>query len=174
MPSGSGLIEGTFEGNGQGIVYNPEYVNSDNELPSDSDSQLGDTDSSQTGGNSGTSTVRTEVGGNLGSSYLSFNTYLLLQESVRRLSSSIGLRPLNHRFQGHRESNKFNLWIQKLAAISSSLFITSKSANDTLEATELDDVYPLDEEIELMQHTNEQIRYKEWLLLRSADNKWYK
>jgi hypothetical protein len=174
MPRGSSLIEGTFEGNGEGIVYNPEYVNNDNQLPSDGDASNVDTDSSQTGGGAGTSTVREEQGGNLGTSYLSFNTYLLLQESVRRLSSSIGLRPVNHRFQGHRESNKFNLWIQKLGAISSSLFITSKAANDTLEATEIQDVYPLDEEIELMQHTNEQIRYKEWLLLRSPDNKWYK
>jgi len=109
----------------------------------------------------------------LGTTYLNYSTYLLLQES-RRLSGDFnGFIPPNHRYRGHREANKFNLSIQKLIAVCTKLFIDLNTANETLKTSEANDVYLTEAEIQNIYHISEQLRFKEWLLLKDVDSNWF-
>ncbi len=109
----------------------------------------------------------------LGTTYLSYSTYLLLKES-RRLSGDFNgfMRP-NHRYRGHREANKFNLSMQKLITVCTKLYIDLNTANDLLKTSETNDVYLTEAEIRDMYHISEQLRFKEWLLLKDVDSAWF-
>lgn len=127
----------------------------------------------QTGGVEGSQIIQPEIGGDLGSLYLDNNKFQLLSEARRRSSFFNGISRVNNRYRGHRESGKFNLIIQKFLTISCSLFSTLKPANTSLTTTELADTYPTEEEIQHIQHINIQITYKEWLLMKDDDKRWF-
>jgi hypothetical protein len=117
--------------------------------------------------------ISSEKPGDLGSLYLDKNRFLLLAESRRDNASFNGLATVNLRFRGHREANKFNLIMQKLVTICASLFLTLRSSNKTLITRESTDMYPTDTEIEELYHIREQITFKEWLLLKDDNKRWY-
>ncbi len=124
-------------------------------------------------GGPGSQTVTSEVGGDLGSRYQSLNSFLLLQEALRENASFNGMRSLNHRYRGHREAGKFNLAIQQVLAMCVTHYLTLKEANTTLQDQELDEMYPTDAEIQAFYHIREQIEFKEWLLLKDENRRWF-
>lgn len=124
-------------------------------------------------GAKGSQTITPEVPGDLGTRYLDLNTYLLLQESLRKSSTLNGIRPLNHRFRGHRESYKFLLPIQRFITICGSSYLALDTWNTALRTQETVDMYPTEEEMQAYLHSLEQIRFKEWLLLRDSDRRWF-
>lgn len=125
------------------------------------------------GGDYGSQVINEETEGDLGSAYMDLNRYLLLAESKRENSSFNGVSHVNHRYRGHRESNKFNLMMQKVVTICASLFLSLRAANQILKTRELDDMYPTDTEIAELYHTRVQITFKEWQLLKDDDKRWF-
>jgi len=105
--------------------------------------------------------------------YQNLNKFLLLTEARRTSASFNGTTPINLRFRGHREANKFNLMLQKLLTICARLFLQLRAIDITLKTRELNDMYPTDTEISELNHIREQLKFKEWMLLKSDDKRWY-
>lgn len=171
--SGSGI--GTSGGSGPpggggGIGSYPPILPAPGEgMFKDLDDSLG---ASSKGGVQGSQSVYSEIPGDLGSLYMNLNRFLLLAESKRENQTFIGLVSYNHRFRGHREAHKFNLFMQKLLTICSSLYLDMNTANNSLRTQELQ-VYPTDTEITEVYHVYQQIRFKEWLLSKEEDDRWF-
>lgn len=119
----------------------------------------------------GNQEVLSEIPGDLGRLYLNLNRFLLLAES-RRKTPETNFYPLNHRFRGHRESHKFNLLLQKLITLCVSMYETLRNSNIDLKAIE-SSPYPSNTEVMEYYHITQQIRFKEWLLTKDEDKKWY-
>lgn len=145
-----------------------------NDLPGDTlidpGNDLGD---AEDGGLPGTTVITSETPGDLGTLYLDVNKYLLLMESRRENATLNGIVPINHRYRGHREAPKFNLFIQRVLALVSSLFLTLRSSNAALKTKELTSVYPTEGEIQNIYHVRKQIEFKEWQLLKSDTTRWF-
>jgi hypothetical protein len=131
---------------------------------------LGDVDLD---GTYGGQVINEETSGDLGTAYLDLNRYLLLAESKRENSDFNDVSHVNHRYRGHRESNKFNLIMQKVVTVCARLFLSLRSANQVLKVREMDDMYPTDTEIAELYHTRIQIVFKEWQLLKDDDKRWF-
>lgn len=159
--SGSSSVTGT---NGGGGVPSPIPVGGTNSLPIIDPATI----------NAGSSTVQTEVGGNLGSRFINYNTFALTQLSLRQNASYNGASTINLRFMGHRESNKFNLMIQKALSSYSTLLVSLRAANTGLQNSEVNQVYPLNSEISNYYHAKSQIEFKEWLLLKDSNTLWFR
>ena len=127
----------------------------------------------ETAGRRGVRVVIPEIPGDLGSQYADLNEILLMAESHRALGSFNGMSSVNHRYRGHREANKFNLIIQKVASLCSRLFLQLRSSNNTLKTRESASMYPTDTEITLIYYIQSQIAFKEWLLLKDDNIKWF-
>jgi hypothetical protein len=121
----------------------------------------------------GSQVLNEEIAGDLGETYLNLNRHLLLSEARRDSAAFNGISHVNHRYRGHRESNKFNLMMQKVVTICNALFFPLRAANQILKTRELDDMYPTDTEIAELYHTSVQIMFKEWQLLKDDDKRWF-
>lgn len=124
-------------------------------------------------GEYGSVIIDTEIPGDLGTLYITQNKHLLLSEAFRESALFNGFSNINCRFRGHRESNKLNLIAQKMMTICGSIYLMLKSSNETLEIRELEDMYPTNTEIQNIYHISEQIMFKEYLLLKDDDNRWF-
>lgn len=96
----------------------------------------------------------------------------LRSRSLREVANENLMRPWNHRYRGHREGFKFNLHLQRLLAQCAYQFNTLKTKDSNLDTVE-SEVYPTDSEIALYSHVFTQIRFKEYLLMRDANVRWY-
>ena len=134
---------------------------------------VADTVQSDNFGSNGSVTVTPEVDGDLGSLYMNLNTYLLLQQSRRQNSTLNGIYMPNHRYRGHREANKFNLVIQSMLTQCVSMFLTLRTSNLALTTSEITDMYPTETEIQKVYHVQQQLRFKEWLLMKDEDKRWF-
>lgn len=178
MPFGGGGASERDGGNGpSGVGAGGAYNNPTPQIPAPGEGMFVDLPFSlgaaQDGGIPGSQVVIPEVPGDLGSIYTTLNTYLLLVESRRENASFNGMTKINNRYRGHREAFKYNLIMQKLAAISAQLYLILKSANDTLKTRETVDAYPTDTEVAEIYHIQAQIKFKEWMLLKQEDKKWF-
>lgn len=129
--------------------------------------------SPESGGNFGTDIVSEDIPGDLGTLYLDKNKFLLLRESLRENASYSGVPDVNIRYRGHRESNKFNLVIQRLVTVCAYFYLELRSCNVVLTTRELDDMYPTDTEVSCIYHVQSQISFKEWMLLKDDNKRWY-
>lgn len=125
------------------------------------------------GSSPGSSTVVPEVPGDLGTRFTNLSTYLLLIEARRQSSTINGMYPYNHRYRGHREAHKFNLEMQRTVTMCGLLYLSLRDANTSLTTSEIDSMYPTDTEIQNYYHCSEQLRFKEWLLIKDEDKRWY-
>lgn len=111
-------------------------------------------------------------GGDLGDPNYNFNTRLLLNKAYRETAQENVLTPLNHRYRGNREAWKFLLPMQRLLAFSSSEYISLEERYRNLETTESQSCLT-DDEISTIYHIMKQIRFKEWLLLKDTNVRWF-
>jgi hypothetical protein len=120
-----------------------------------------------------------ELPGDLGQLFVSSNTLQLTKKSLRsNASTNVASTTRNHRFSGHREHWKFNLAMQTLLATCATMFYILDERNTT--ARDLEQVLgpaesdsPTLSETALFCHIREQIAFKEWLIMRDADVKWF-
>lgn len=113
------------------------------------------------------------VEGDLGQRFMTLKTYIQSRISIRDTASLVGMQRFNHRFSGHRESHKFLYTIQKVLLDGVSFYKSMRLQENTLKSSEVVDIYPTDTEIAIISHVMEQIRFKEWLLLRSDNIRWF-
>jgi len=119
-----------------------------------------------------------EIAGNLGQRLITNQTADLVQRAYRANSSSNVQRSWNHRYRGQRESFKFNLLMQQVLALSAWSFTVLEPINRSLRTAEFrtgpqrSDT-PTSSEYALIYHIRLQQDFKEWLLLRDADVKWF-
>jgi len=119
----------------------------------------------------GSGIIRPDVPGDLGTIRQTFSQALFAKECFRSNSSENILVATNHRYRGHRESNKFNLNLQSILCtiVKFSEILRSKDSNlNTRERT-----YPTDDDLSKMNHIREQLRYIEWALLKDTGTKWF-
>lgn len=114
-----------------------------------------------------------DIPDSLGTMPSSSNQSLTYAESLRENSNNNGMVTVNHRFRGHREAYKFNLLMQKILTACGNLFLILRQANNRLTEQELNSVYPTETEVALITHIREQVRFKEWLLLKDDNQKWF-
>lgn len=121
----------------------------------------------------GSNEVIAEIPGDLGTRSRTQSTDLLLKEAYRSNASLNLFRPWNHRYRGHRESNKFNLNIQNLLLVSAQTYRTLRSADEALQALEMTTLYPPDADITNIYHIHAQLVFKEWMLLKDDNINWF-
>lgn len=129
--------------------------------------------SPDTGGYFGTDVVTEDIPGDLGTLYLDKNKFLLLKESIRENASFSGIPEINIRYRGHREANKFNLVLQRLLTVCAYFYLQLRASNELLTTRELVNMYPTDDEISYVYHVQTQINFKEWMLLKDDNKRWY-
>lgn len=98
--------------------------------------------------------------------------YLNYQQSTRDNSLRNTFVRWNHRYNGHRESTKFNYLVQQTIVNCNSLFQTFLTSWNYLAIAEAD-IYPTSADIILYNYVREQIEFKEWLLIKGIDVRWY-
>jgi len=98
--------------------------------------------------------------------------YLNYQQSTRDNSLRNTFVRWNHRYNGHRESTKFNYLMQQTIVNCNSLFQTLLTSWNYLAIAEAD-IYPTSADIILYNYVREQIEFKEWLLIKGIDVRWY-
>ncbi len=113
-----------------------------------------------------------DVPGDLGTRFMSENTYLAIIESRRANANLLTFSSPNMRFRGHREAVKFNYCIQRILNLCVTLYLSMKTKFDALTTQEAA-IYPTDTEVSEIYHVLEQIRFKEWLLLKDDNIKWF-
>lgn len=96
----------------------------------------------------------------------------LRAKSIREIASLNIMRPWNHRYRGNREAFKFNLILQRLLATSAICFNTLKDRDVPLRNREIV-VGPTDAEVALFYHIREQIRFREYMMLRDSNTRWF-
>lgn len=116
--------------------------------------------------------------GDLGSIQLT-NTETDFLRQTNRIDDFILTFPsFNHRKRGERESFKFNILIQKILASAAYVFHTLRSKDQSLTLSELNtgpqfSSTPDQSEIALICHINAQLLFKEWLILKDPDIRWF-
>lgn len=112
-------------------------------------------------------------------STLGRQTTKLLPTALREyLDTTLTTFYRNHRYNGHRESSKFNLAIQSFLTIATNVFTTVRLKNNALRTQELN-LYPTtnpdpnQSEVALFCYIHEQMRFKEYLLSKDIDVRWY-
>ena len=97
----------------------------------------------------------------------------LLEKAVELESLGNYLTPLNYRYRGPRESQKFNLMIQQITAVSAFFLPLMRSAEGLLKSCERSLTVPTNSEIAVFYHIREQLRFKEYLLLKDSSVNWF-
>lgn len=118
------------------------------------------------------------VPGDLGQRLITNQTADLVQRAYRVNSAENVQRSWNHRFRGQREAFKFNLLMQQVLTLSALVFATLEPRNRSLRVQEFltgpaSSTTAANSEVALICHIRAQIDFKEWLLLRDADIKWF-
>jgi len=120
----------------------------------------------------GSVVIVSHLDGDLGSTEVTVNTFLLRKEASKRLSNQVTPLTFNHRFRGHRESNKFNHFIQSILLTCVNLAQSLYNWDVRLKVSEAS-LYPTGAELAYLNHIADQISFKEWLLLKDVDRRWY-
>lgn len=112
------------------------------------------------------------IPGDLGNRPYSYTNQYLLGQSYRINSSGTILRRVNHRYRGFPEANKFNLSHQQLMASMAAQMLKLFHRNAVL-LIKARAVYPSDTELALVTHIRYQIAFREYLLLRDVNRRWF-
>jgi hypothetical protein len=113
-----------------------------------------------------------ELPGDLGTIGKTWDTLAMIQKAYRSSASANFYTPWNHRYRGNREAFKFNLFLQRIGQMIAFVTLTLRTKNTTL-ATKEAALYSTDTELAAVQHIREQIRFKEYMLLRDNDKRWF-
>lgn len=113
-----------------------------------------------------------EVTGNLGTRAKSYDGIELLATARRSGAYSDVYWAERSRYRGRRESGKFNLLIQYVLDFATRTGRSVRASRDAMLANNTT-VALTDAEIANVQHVRQQIRFKEWLLLRPDDARWF-
>lgn len=162
----------------------------DNEIPdiphdgsgtSTGGSDLGGT----TGGGSGsgvglgvTDLAQDEVSGDLGSLPITNLRKEFLTKSLRLNAADNVPRLHVHRYRGQREAFKFNYYLQSVMSLSAYVFWALRDRDENLRVQELatgpaEHSTPTSSEVALIYHIQAQITFKEWLLSKDQDVRWF-
>lgn len=120
-----------------------------------------------------------EQPGDLGSLYYGANTLLLKRRALRESATqNVPYFARNHRYAGHRQSSLFNLAMQAVLTVSAQAYYVLDARNTAATVVEMNlppvqDSDPALDETSLFYHIREQLTFKEWLLLKDADNGWF-
>ena len=117
--------------------------------------------------------VEPEVPGDLGNLESELSYKVLMEKALLLLAMSDTLKPINHRYRGHRESTKFNFYQQKILCICGALSNLIRTKFNNLYTVELTQLYPTDSEISQLYHIREQMKFREWSLLKDQSSKWF-
>jgi hypothetical protein len=80
--------------------------------------------------------------------------------------------PWNHRYKGHREAFKFNAVMYNCIALFQKMTNILAQKNENLGVSE-SGIYPTSSEVSAFNYVRNQIRHKEYLLMRDSNKRWF-
>ena len=122
--------------------------------------------------------VQNEVGGDLGQHLITSTRQEFLTKALR-LNSTQNLPRLHvHRFQGHREAFKFNYYVQSIMQACAYNYFMLRDRDTNLQDVETtmgpaSSSTATSSEIALIYHIHKQITFREWMLSKDSDIRWF-
>lgn len=122
--------------------------------------------------------VQNEVGGDLGQGLITSTRQEFLTKALRMNATQNVPRLHVHRYRGHREAYKFNYYVQSIMQVAAYNYFVLRDRDATLQATEVSmgpasSSTATSSEIALIYHIHKQITFREWMLSRDTDVRWF-
>lgn len=96
----------------------------------------------------------------------------LVARAIRESGKENLAAPINMRFRGHREADKFNLMLGKFIGFAVRTDGTLTDSYSKLLPREME-IYPSEAYIQRIYHLREQIRYFEWNIFKNLNDRWW-
>jgi hypothetical protein len=129
-----------------------------------------------TGGN--TTLSQQDVPGDLGQRTVTVLADVLIRKALRMNASQNVARLHVHRYRGHREAFKFNYYVQSVMQQAAYTYFMLRDRDKSLRTVELalgpaSSSTATSSENAMIYHVRKQVEFREWMLSKDADIRWF-